>query len=292
MFRKIIIATDLSASSDAVISCLKDFTTMGVEEVILFYACGIKHLASLAEAIKTTVEPGLIRQKQIIEDQGFKTTLEIAPGIPSEELQKIAKLKDVSLIIIGSHGQSAAGHMLFRLGGVTSEILHSHEKPLLLIHTRISEKDGVKKIETLCKHLKERILFATDFSDISMKAFQYVEKLVEDGCKKVTLFHVQDKIKIDKYLSDKLDEFNQIDNERLEMRKKQLFEKGAKEVEIKIKYGIPSEEILTESSDGYSLVVMGSQGRGFFHEIFIGSVSHNLARSADVPLLLIPSAVR
>jgi nucleotide-binding universal stress UspA family protein len=37
------------------------------------------------------------------------------------------------------------------------------------------------------------------------------------------------------------------------------------------------------------LVVMGSQGRGFVEELFLGSVSHNVARHSRAPVLLIPS---
>ena len=294
MFRKILIAVDLSEASDAIINCLADFKTLGVEEVILFYACGIRHMDTLAETIKQSAEPYLIEKQIKLQAQGFKTSIEIAPGIPSEELKNIAEQKDVSLIVIGSHGESAASHLLFRFGGVTSEVLHSHEKPLLMVRTSVEEKEGIRKVKSLCQNLKDRILFATDFSDISMRAFLYVEKLVEDGCKKVTLLHVQDKVKLEKYLSDKLEEFNAIDTERLEMFKKQLISKGADEVEIKILYGIPAKEIVDESKskNGYSLIIMGSQGRGFFHEIFIGSVSHNVARNADVSLLLIPSENR
>ena len=292
MFKKIVIATDLSEASRAVINCMKDFKTIGVEEVILFYACGIKHLAPLADDIRDEVEPELKEYQKIIEEQGFKTTLEIAPGLPSEELKVLAKQKEVSLIVVGSHGESSFTHQLFRFGGTTSEILHSHEKPLLMVRTIVTHKNGKQKVETTCKSLKEKILFATDFSDISMRAFQYVEKMVEDGCKDVTLLHIQDKTRIEKHLSEKLDEFNRIDTERLEMRKKQLIEQGAKNVEIKIKYGIPAEEILAESKNGYSLVVLGSQGRGFFHEIFIGSVSHTVARMSNVSVLLVPAENR
>lgn len=214
------------------------------------------------------------------------------PGIPSEELKRVCKHNQVSLVVMGSHGESAANHILFRLGKVTSEVLHSHEQPLLLIRTKVIEENGERRIVSLCGNLKEKVLFATDFSNISMKAFQYVEKLVEDGCKNVTLIHVQDKIKIEKYLADKLEEFNRTDTERLEMLKNQLKSKGAETVDVKILYGIPSKEILEESRKGHTLIVLGSQGHGFFNEIFIGSVSHNIARSADVSVLLIPAKDR
>jgi len=35
--------------------------------------------------------------------------------------------------------------------------------------------------------------------------------------------------------------------------------------------------------------VMGSQGRGFIGEVFLGSVSHQVVRRAPVPVLLVPT---
>lgn len=289
MFKKIIIATDLSQASDSVIGCMKAFRSLGVEEIILFYALGIRHLDSLKYLLKESVEPAIMKQLNNLKAQGFNVTLEILPGVPSEELKNISKRRDVSLIVIGSHGESAGSHLLFRIGGVTSEILHSHEKPLLLVRTKVSEVNGEKCVEASCTDIKDKILFATDFSDTSFKAFEYVERFVEDGCQKITLLHVQDKINIDKYLKNKLEEFNRIDTERLEMRKDQLVKKGAVQVGIKILYGNPKQEILNEAKNNYSLIIMGSQGRGFIKETFIGSVSHTVARNADVSVLLVPT---
>ena len=140
-----------------------------------------------------------------------------------------------------------------------------------------------------CVDFKEKILYTTDFSDTAHRAFDYAERIVEDGCKNVTLIHVQDKTKIDTHLKEKLEEFNRIDIERLEMLKERLVKKGATNVEIKIPYGNPTQEILNESKNGYTLIVMGSQGRGFIKELFLGSVSHNIARSADMSVLLMPA---
>ena len=289
MFKKILMASDLSPVSDTIITCMKGFKSLGVEEVILFYALGIRHLDSLKYLIKDSVEPALIKQQNTIKAEGFNTTLEIAPGIPSEELKRVAKEKDVSLIVIGSHGESAASHLLFRIGKVTSEVLHSHEKPLLLIRTKVTEVNDEKCVAPSCVDFKEKILYATDFSDTAHRAFDYAERIVEDGCKNVTLIHVQDKTKIDTHLKEKLEEFNRIDIERLEMLKERLVKKGATNVEIKIPYGNPTQEILNETKNGYTLIVMGSQGRGFIKELFLGSVSHNVARSADMSVLLMPA---
>ena len=136
--------------------------------------------------------------------------------------------------------------------------------------------------------LSGEILFATDFSDNSYRAFDFLKGIISAGKNKVTLFHVQDKTKIGKRLKDKLEEFNRIDSQRLDMMKKDLKEKGSKEIDTKIVYGIPTKEILEEAKNNYALIVMGSQGRGFFKEIFLGSVSHNVVRNANISVLLIP----
>ncbi|MCH8476043.1 MAG: universal stress protein [Opitutales bacterium] len=36
------------------------------------------------------------------------------------------------------------------------------------------------------------------------------------------------------------------------------------------------------------LVVMGTQGRSFSGELFLGSVSHHVARASSAPVLLVP----
>ena len=152
MFKKILIASDLSPASDCLIACMKGFRSVGVEEVILFYALGISHLDSLKYLIEDSVKPALIKQQNTIKKEGFNTTLEIAPGIPSEEIKRVAQEKDVSLIVIGSHGESAAYHPLFAIGRVTSEVLHSHQKPLLLIKTKMTDQQNNQELQEIVEN--------------------------------------------------------------------------------------------------------------------------------------------
>ena len=167
-------------------------------------------------------------------------------------------------------------------------MLHSFTRPLLLVRAHVVRKGVEICAEGTCANYLENILYCTDFSDTTQHAFEYVEGVVEAGCKRVTLMHVQDKSRIDKHLAHKLDEFNRIDAERLAMRKERLARKGATDIQVRMPYGTPTEEIVNELETGhYSLVVMGSQGRGFVRQLFLGSVSHNIARHADVSVLLI-----
>jgi len=290
MFKTIVLATDLSPAANTLVDCVVGLKKLGVKKVFLTYVMGIRHLEEMKYLIAPKVEPFLIEQKKKLTDQGLDVAIELAPGAPSEEIHRVAEQKDASLIVIGSHGESMAEHLLFKIGGTTSEVLHSFTRPLLLVKTQIIKNGLETCLENSCSDFMENVLYCTDFSDTAQRAFGYVEKIVEGGCKKVTVMHVQDETKIGPHLSHKLEEFNKIDAERIAMLKERLVKKGAGSVQLKIPYGIPTSEILAEISTGnYSLIVMGSQGRGYIREIFLGSVSHNIARYAGVSVLLIPA---
>ena len=86
------------------------------------------------------------------------------------------------------------------------------------------------------------------------------------------------------------DEISAINKERLERLKAKLKDQGEADIQIELLYGSPTEQILKYIQENtVSLVIMGSQGRGFIKEIFLGSVSHNVARHAAASTLLIPA---
>lgn len=160
-------------------------------------------------------------------------------------------------------------------------------EPRLVI---LDEPGSGVDILTLDSIIKMRVLFPTDFSVTSYRAFDYLEEIVKKGCKRATLVHIKEKARIEKHLEHRLDELNRIDMERLQMLGKRLMEGGAEDDNLKIFYGKPTSEILKEiNRDDYLLIVMGSQGRGLAKEVFLGSVSCNIARNAPISILLIPA---
>lgn len=288
MFGKILIATDLSQASDELIQCMSCLKKLGTEETVLFHSLRIRYLDYMRYQFAREAEPMLQKQVSVLQSQGFKTGIEIASGETAYEINHFCAENNISLVVMGTHGKSLLKHAL--LGGEATKILQQHTCPLLVVRlTRVKGKDEVRCRKDFISNSKG-ILYATDFSDTAQRAFTYVEQLVEKGWGKVTLVHVQDSLKIDKHLKDKLKEFNTIDRERMEMLKDLLLKKGLKKADIKIPYGLPFQEIAVLANTGsYSFVVMGSQGRGFARELFVGSVSHNVVRHSDVPVLLIPA---
>ena len=287
MFDKILIATDLSKASDRVLACTRGLIPLGSKTAILVHALGIQYLEHMRHGMAYFIEPYLKKQKELLEAEGFQATCELALGPAVVEVNRIAKEQDASLIVVGSHGATLAREML--LGGTATGIVSHARVPVLLIRLKIADAGGEARCEAMCGDFREQVLYCTDFSETAERAFPFVEKIVESGGKRVTLLHVQDRTRIEKYLAHRLDEFNELDRQRLESLRSRLEQRGAAEVRIEIPYGLPSQEIVRIAREqNYHLIVLGTRGRGFFAEAFLGSVSLQVVRSAPAPVLLVP----
>ncbi|MCA1754047.1 MAG: universal stress protein [Spirochaeta sp.] len=291
MFKKFIVATDLSPASEAVVSCLSGIKALGGEHCVLFNCIRLSEAASTAYSYHYEQrEESLARQKTLLEGQGFQVEVITTVGTAKREIKRFAVEEDCDLIVLGAQGNSLAEEKL--LGGVAYGVINKSRKPVLVIPVeKNSDKDDLEPID--CFAFGDHVLFATDFSEMSDLAFYELEQLVADGVKKVTLVHVQDETKLDQHLLSRLEEFNEHDRHRLAELKDALQKKGNCEIDIEVCYGIPYKEITRLASErDVQMIVMGAQGRSFIGDIFLGSVSHRVIVYARVPVLLIPSSAQ
>ena len=140
----------------------------------------------------------------------------------------------------------------------------------------------------------KKILYPTDFSDVSRSALKYVKKLKEGGTETVILLHVIDMrslVSIDQFAGIQAPELqqelmNQAEKE-LEEIENELKESGFK-VKTVLRTGYPIREILeTERQEDISIIVIGSHGKSNLEEMFLGSVSEKVARKCKKPVLII-----
>jgi nucleotide-binding universal stress UspA family protein len=284
MFSRALIVTDLSEPAERFLQCKGGLRSLGVREVILAFCMRMYEVQGVRANVDDILKPHLDRARELLEAQGYAARAEVLLGDPREEVNRLADAKDCDVVVVGSRVHSLPGEVF--LGGVAAEVLHSCRRPLLV--ARIHEDRDCRRECPLTS--LDRVLFPTDFSAHAEHALATVLELVERGLKSVVLLHVQDRAVIDRHLKERLEEFNAVDQDRLERIREQLLTAGAEDVRVELPYGLPSEEIIRRTRQGdLSLVVMGSHGRGFFSELFLGSVSHNVARHAPVPTLLIPT---
>ncbi len=286
MFKRLIIATDLSTESSAFINCLGGFKEYGAEKCLLLQfrnlgeTLGVDRLYK--EAVFAEYAKILQNQKEKLEKQGYAVETRILSGFSPKEINKIAVEENYSAILVG------AQKLIF--SGLANDLIHNSKKPILLLRLKEQVEEGSSSgTETTGCEIGDHVLFPTDFSENADVAFSYMVEMLADRAKKFTLLHVQDKSRISPYLDNRLEEFNATDRARLESMKKILQEKGNAEVEIVLEYGSPSVDILNFVKEhNVRLVVMGTRGRGNVNEFFLGSVSHNIARSSPSSVLLVP----
>jgi nucleotide-binding universal stress UspA family protein len=287
MFRKLLAGTDLTPASDAVLSCLGQLKPLGLEEVILTHVVYVAHSVGLAEALIEQAEPELARQRELLASQGLRVRSEAVVGVPAHALADRADEEAVSAIVLGSHNRSLLHGLL--AGSVSLGVLGITTKPVLLVRMEVAAAAEGESCRLACAQLFERILFPTDFSETAEQAFHYLQHIVGATRSRVTLLHVQDKSRLSPHLLPRLEEFNEIDTERLGRLRDHLLQQGASEVDVKLEFGLPLPVILDTLGQGdFSLVVMGSQGRGFVSELTLGSVANGIARKASRPVLFVP----
>ena len=68
----------------------------------------------------------------------------------------------------------------------------------------------------------------------------------------------------------------------------QLADKGLSSVQFDIREGDPARKILEYiEAHGIDLVIMGTAGHSSLEELFVGSVSHDVARAADCTSIIV-----
>jgi len=289
MFSKMIVATDLSTAAFAVVRNLNGFKAYGTQECLLLECLSMPQVSTMALAYTYPVlEKTLQEQRVLLENQGFKVDTRIVPGMATIEISRIAAQENYSLVVAGAECRSLVSEVL--LGGIAFDIIHRCRLPVFIVRLEENKSDGMSSIQGVRTDYSKHVLFPTDFSETAGLAFQAVLDLVSAGTRKVTLMHVQEQTRISPHLLDQLDEFNEIDEARLAAMKEELQGRADVDVDIVIAFGNPSKEIINAVRDrNIQLTVMGSQGRGYVSDLFLGSVSHNVARQSAASILLIPA---
>ena len=139
----------------------------------------------------------------------------------------------------------------------------------------------------------KKILFPTDFSDVSQKAVKYIKQLKGAGAQEVIVLHVIDEKELqvlsrvpDQYLTITAQMEKEIAKEMAAVEEDMTAE-GFR-VKLTVKTGKPFTEIMkTAAEEKTSIIVLGSHGRSNIREMLMGSVSENVIRHAKVPLLVI-----
>ncbi len=277
MFTKLLVTTDLSERSLLTFSACEKLKKLGAKEAYLIHCFKnpFNEDVMATEQILGSFQPTFDAEMKELKKTGLEVTGKVIMSGSYYDVNNQAIEQDSSVVIVGSGAPSESGKA--RLGGVASRMIHSAEKPVLIVRAKLTkEGDTLSEVECDFDPLGH-ILFATDFSDNAQHAFSYVLNLAECGAKRITLIHVRDK--------DHMEEQQQ----KLGKLKAQIESKGSASVDIEEPIGSPKNEIISYTrNQDISMVVMGTLGKGYIKEMFFGSVSQAVARYAESSVLLVP----
>ena len=199
MFSKILFATTASPTCDNAAKVAFDLELKWDAQLTIFHVLGIPTRGY--SPFVTDVRTGEVEQPDpdYVEwvKEEMKNTygdllkdtegveIEAAVGIPSREILRTARKKDVDLIIMGSHTrQEDVGATRYRdvVGSTMQKVAKSARCPVVIISRPC----------TTCWKLFSNIVFGTDFSKASDSAFLFASKLAREVGARLHMFHACD----------------------------------------------------------------------------------------------------
>jgi nucleotide-binding universal stress UspA family protein len=147
----------------------------------------------------------------------------------------------------------------------------------------------------------KRILYATDLSKNSAYAFYYAVDTAKKHDAEIIILHTMEPISARAFgtLTDKVYHGQQeasieVLRNRLQKFCEKVEEKSSLAcvtlvTKILVLVGYPPEEILKAADEeGCDLIVLGSHGKGFLRQTFLGSVSGSVLARARKPVFIVP----
>jgi nucleotide-binding universal stress UspA family protein len=295
MFKKILFATNISPACDYAARVAFDLAKRYNAELIVLYAPGVptrgfsqfvmntrtgekvtygeEYLSHVKKEMKNTY-------KDLIE-KCEKYTLEVFPGIPHTEVLRIARKRDVDLIIMGSSTrENDERSNVYRkiVGSTLQAVAKSARCPVLVIGRPAASFWGGFS----------NIVFGTDFSKASDSAFLFAYKIAKALECTLHIFHALD---IGSIYSGKVIEQLEIEDsirETREKMKKMYVTKmeGFDDYELEVWEGIPYVEIVKYARENYAdLIVMAHHTREPDPEkALLGSTMEQVVLRATCPV--------
>ena len=288
MFEKVLLATDLSPTYEKLTECIMELQKIGTEEIILVWAVNIRSSGFSSEFFQEHHQERLNKKMkelekkaQKIEEHDLKVSYEAPIGMPSREIDRIAREKDVDLIVMGSRGRRKISNML--LGSTTSNVIRLADVPVLIERIDVGEKMDDESYKLVCTQKLRSLLLATDFSKNAREAEKAAVELSKVA-DKVVVVSVAEAESLEEESPAVLKRKDKL----VELRNK--FRKRCDEVKIRLEKGIASENInRIASEEDTTLIIMGKKGKGGLKELLLGSTADNVARRSEKPVLLVPN---
>jgi len=283
MFEKILVPTDFSKYSQKVIECVKELP--GTRDVVLL------HIVGPADPLARVWDPGgrieeakgrLAEQKKLMEGSGLNVETKaevVTEGEIYRVIQRVAVEEKISLIAMSARGKGVVEGLL--LGNVAKNILRYGNTNLLLMrYTMLEGREG-PALDKFCSKPLTKVLCPTDLSKPAAEAITTMQGI--EGVGEILLQHVvfrgETWKEVESHVSEATNKLNAMGTE---------IESAGSKVKIHVSVGSPAEEIVKlASKENVSLIAMNAYGKGWLEQLTVGSITYDVARMADRPVLVV-----
>lgn len=273
LLEKILIATDLSSSSDELVRHGIDIAKLVGAKIIPVYVLNLTtENKKINKFILNGAKSQLNRIKKKIVSAGIDCDEPIVANGPIYvKIVEEATINDVNLILMGSNGQATKGP--FKLGNNAKKVIQKTQIPV-----------WVHKIGSNLKI--NNILCPVDFSDSSTRALKNAVLIAKKLDAKLIVMNVYESENTYEYLDI---HYLKDEIEKEKKKNEAEFKEYLKEInfrDIKWEYflttGFPEIEILKSIKEKHiDLLIIGTTGRSGLSKFFMGSVTEKVIR--EVP---------
>ena len=290
------------------LDCFANYSKLGLKEIVLIHVIDpsvFQHsLYSVykkedEEKIKKFAEIKLEDIKKYLEKSGFGVRYIIRVGNTAEEISEEAKAENIDFIVLDKNaGVKSKGYFSF-YGSPLYDIIIKAEKPVLVMKRVLlhSSSDFKNDRKTSCRHLFDDVVFATDFSEFSLKALPLILKAPDDLIKLFTILHIIDEKLFkgfkDSHSGDEIKNYEKALAEKFESVISGLnyrFVKEKSNLEIAVRKGAPYKEINDFIEEtGKKLLILGFKGRDRegLREIIFGSTAERIINALPCSILIV-----
>lgn len=129
-FRTILVTTDGSETSDAIVPFVAEWGAISGAEIILLQVAPPAHTGRGEAEAHVAVEHHLGQVSKVFQEKQVPTDCLIEQGDPAEAILEVARQRQVDLIAMNSQGSGR--HRDTAVGGVTAAVLRNAHVPVLL----------------------------------------------------------------------------------------------------------------------------------------------------------------
>ena len=168
MYKKALVALDLSPATPALLSCMPALRDWGVQSLRLLHVLPVSYMQGISQAFVQDYQHWLEQLAEPLQQHAFDVSVEVRMAAEiAAEIHRDAEQAKTDLVVIGSRAHNVISRLF--LGSVAREVIRLSDKPLLLQWLEPVDRLQANnyQCDAICIDTLRHVLLATDFNAAS-----------------------------------------------------------------------------------------------------------------------------